>query len=162
MAELISLGRATRKPVLAWLHLARVFARLEQAHQTLLRRHEMSVAQFDVLSHVCADPGLSQQELADRLLVTKGNVCGMLDRLGESGWVERRQAVDDRRVNRLYPTEGGRQRFRCVAPKLEGAIAEQLGILSAEELVALRNLLGKLDRGLRARGEGGEAEKNVG
>lgn len=155
MTERITLGHANRKQVLTWLHLARVFARFESIHGTLLRQHAMSVAQFDVLSHVCADPGLSQQELADRLLVTKGNVCGLLDRLGKAGWVERRQAMHDRRINRLYPTETGRELFRQVAPKVEAAIAGQMEILSSLEVDTLLSLLGKLDRGLRKRERGG-------
>jgi DNA-binding MarR family transcriptional regulator len=42
-------------------------------------------AQFDVLAHVGAVEGMTQQELADSILVTKGNVALLLDRVEGRG-----------------------------------------------------------------------------
>ena len=53
--------------------------------------------------------GITQQELAERLLVTKANVVGLIDRVSPAGWVERRADPEDRRVNRLYLTNAGRK-----------------------------------------------------
>ena len=59
--------------------------RLEQA----LDGHGLSIAQFDILATLGFRQGITQQELAERLLVTKGNICGMIDRMearvGSSG-----------------------------------------------------------------------------
>ena len=72
-----------------------------------LAAHGMTLAQYDVLMTLCHGNGITQQELAERLLVTKANVVGLIDRVSAAGWVERRPDPEDRRVNRLYLTEAG-------------------------------------------------------
>ena len=46
-----------------------------------LREIGLSVPQCDVLTTLTEAEGVSQQELAKRLYVTKGNISGLLDRL---------------------------------------------------------------------------------
>src|SRR2546421_6367670 len=97
--------------VLAWLRLARVFAKVDRASAEHLRPWGLSVAQFDVLAQVGAAEGLSQQQLAARLLVTKGNVTQLLDRLQRDGLIVRRQ---EGRANCLFLTDKGRRLFDTV------------------------------------------------
>src|SRR6476469_9629109 len=92
-------------PVLAWLRLARVFQKVDQASEQHLRDFGLNTAQFDLLARIGAAEGVTQQEVANSLLVTKSNVCQLLDRLERAGWVERRPAG---RANRLYLTAAGR------------------------------------------------------
>ncbi|HEX5546904.1 MAG TPA: MarR family transcriptional regulator [Ktedonobacterales bacterium] len=96
-------GRSIAIP--AWLRLARVFQKVDRATVDLLRQWDLSVAQFDVLVQVGSAEGLTQQQLADRLLVTKGNVCQLLDRMEERGLLVRQQ---EGRANHLYLTEKGK------------------------------------------------------
>jgi len=131
--------------VLAWLRLARVFQKLEQRGAEHLRPWDLSPAQFDVLAHVGAAPGITQQELADALLVTKGNVCQLLNRMERSGLIVRRQ---EGRANRLFLTECGQRLFAEVVPAHEAFLARQIASLSPEEQVQLLGLLRKLDRAL--------------
>lgn len=144
-----------RDSVLAWLHLARVYSRIEALHAEELGELGLSPAQFDILSHVVDTPAPSQQELADRLLVTKGNICGLLDRMQRRGLVERVADEEDRRVNRIRPSEHGASLFRRAAPALEAAIHLSMSELEADELRGLRETLGRLDRSLRDRAEAG-------
>lgn len=138
--------RATEsRAVPTWLRLARVYSKIDRASVKQLRSFGLSVAQFDVLAHVGAAEGVTQQELARHLLVTKGNVTQLLDRIERRGWIERQP---DGRANRLYLTEAGRQLFDSVVPAHEAHIARQLDTLSAEELAELHRLLRKLDRSM--------------
>lgn len=135
-----------RQPaVLSWLRLARVFQRISHVSGEQLRGHNLSVAQFDVLTHVGADEGLTQQQLADGLLVTKGNVCQLLDRLEARGLLVRRAAG---RTNRVFLTDAGRELLGAVVPEHETTIAEQFGALDAAQQVQLLQLLRTLDHGL--------------
>ncbi len=143
-------GTATRASlrqpaVLAWLRLIRVCHKIERIGSEHLRRWGLSPAQFDVLAHVGAAEGITQQELADSLLVTKGNVCQLLDRMAQSGWLVRRQVG---RANRLYLTDSGRALFAEVVPAHEALIAEQLKTLSPAEQLQLLALLRRVDRAL--------------
>ncbi len=143
--------QALRDPaVLAWLRLARVYQKVYQASAAHLRSWRLpsghlSVAQFDVLAHIGAAPGLTQQELATALLVTKGNICQLLNRMERDGLIER---VAEGRMNRLYLTTAGRALFDEVVPAQEGLIAGLFGTLDAEEQAALLRLLRRLDRAL--------------
>ena len=131
--------------LLAWLRLARVFQKVERDSGEHLREWDLSVAQFDVLAHVGASEGMTQQELADSLLVTKGNVCQLLDRMEEHGWISRRQ---EGRANRLSLTDAGRRLFAEIVPAHEAVIAERFSALSRGEQERLHELLRKLDRAL--------------
>ena len=130
---------------LAWLRLARVFRKVERASEEHLRRWDLSVAQFDVLAHVGASEGVVQQDLAESLLVTEGNVCQLLDRMEGRGLILRRK---EGRTNRLFLTDAGRCLFDEVVPAHEAMISEQFSALSAREQEQLHELLRKLDRAL--------------
>jgi DNA-binding MarR family transcriptional regulator len=136
-----------QSPVTLWLRYARVFHRIEHRLVAQLRSHDLSLAQFDVLAQVSASEGLTQQELADQLLVTKGNVCQLLDRMEQSDLLVRRQ---DGRANRVYLTAGGRRLAQEVLPEHEALIASLLSALPPDEQRQLRVLLRTLDHSLRS------------
>lgn len=130
---------------MAWVRLLRVEQRVARVLTEDLKRWDLNLAQFDTLTHVGAAEGIMQQELAESLLVTKGNVCQMLDRMERRGLISRRP---DGRANRLFLTEEGRRLYREVVPSHEDLVAEQLSKLTPEEQRDLMRLLGKLDRSL--------------
>jgi DNA-binding MarR family transcriptional regulator len=131
--------------VLAWLRLARVFQKVEQAAADAVRADRLSLGQFDVLAHVGAREGASQQDVADALLVTKSNVCQLLDRMERAGLVVRRQQG---RTNHLHLTPAGRRLHERIVPAHERRIQELFDALTPEEQVQLLGLLRKLDRAL--------------
>jgi DNA-binding MarR family transcriptional regulator len=144
--EVVRGGESLRRPsVLAWLRLVRVRLKVDDVLAEQLRGWGLNNAQFDVLAHVGAAEGITQQELADSLLVTKGNVAQLLDRMEGRGWILRRR---EGRTNRLYLTEEGRRLFARVVPAHEALIAERFSVLSREEQEQLHELLRKLDRAL--------------
>lgn len=59
-----------------------------------------------VVKHIGGAEGLSQQEIARRLLIDAGNVTHVLDGLQRKGWVVR-DAGPDRRSNRIKITAKG-------------------------------------------------------
>jgi DNA-binding MarR family transcriptional regulator len=141
-------GRA-RRPfnagLLAWIRLVRVFQKIDRASTESLRCHQLSPAQLDVLAKVGSSEGISQQELADALLVTKGNVCQLLDKMEATELIERRPAG---RSNRLYLTGKGRHIFDTVVPSHDALVAGLLGSLSDAEQHQLLRLLGRVDHAL--------------
>src|SRR5437879_1583293 len=66
-------------------------------------------AQWIVLFRLRQQEGLSQVDLADVLELQPISLVRLLDRLVEHGLLERRPDPKDRRANRLFLTEGGRQ-----------------------------------------------------
>lgn len=64
-------------------------------------------AQWRALAWIARAPGLRQVELADHLDIEPITLCRIVDRLEESGLVERRRDPDDRRAWRLHLTDKG-------------------------------------------------------
>ena len=146
-ASTAALGRRLRDPgVLAWLRLVRAHQKIERGAAEQLRRWNLSVPQFDLLAHVGAAEGITQQELAAARLTTKGNLSQLLDHLERNGLVRR---VREGRAKRIWLTEAGQQLFAEVVPSHEAFIATQLAVLTPEEQVRLLGLLRRLDHALK-------------
>jgi DNA-binding MarR family transcriptional regulator len=120
-------------------------SRLERCLSDGLSAHGTTLAQYDVLMTLCHGDGITQQELAERLLVTKANVVGLIDRVSAAGWVERRPDPEDRRVNRLYLTDAGRKLAREAQPGQYVLVKKIFGRLTEAELRQMHALLGRLD-----------------
>lgn len=134
--------------VLAWLHLLKVHSKMERRSMGQLAEYDVTPAQFDVLAQLRKHPGINQQELSEHLLVTKGNVCGLINRMEERGWVARHSDPADRRINLLHLTCEGEALADKVVPLVERAIRENMSALAPEEQRELLNLLRELDRSL--------------
>ena len=134
--------------LLAWLHLLRITHKVQRCETAHLADHNLTLPQFDVLAQLNREEGITQQSLADRLLVTKGNVCGLMDRLLEQGLVERRDDPEDRRAYMLYLTPKGKQLITQILPAHNQMIAERIGQLAPEKQKQLLNLLNELDHAL--------------
>ena len=121
--------------------------KIQRAAVDDLRCDVLTPAQFDVLAQVGVAEGLTQQELAAALLVTKGNVTQLLDRMEHCGLIRRQQVG---RSNRVYLTEAGRALRSRVVPSHERFIMSQFTALSPEEQRQLLAFLRRLDRALPA------------
>jgi DNA-binding MarR family transcriptional regulator len=139
--------RSLRRPgVLAWLYILRITRRAERAAAQQLKEWDLSYAQFDVIAQIGASTGISQQALAQRLLVTQGNITQLLDKLERHGLVRR---CPEGRTNRLVLTEAGRQMYDIAVPAHEDWQHARFEVLSTQEQYELLRLLAKLDRSQR-------------
>jgi DNA-binding MarR family transcriptional regulator len=150
-------GRKTRLRVLrgydednpghwAVLAMVRIVRSFTDAHTRIAREHDLNLPRLEILLCLRAGEGISQQELSQRLLVTKGNVSMTLQAMENEGLVERRMDAADQRTHRLYLTNAGRQRLARIKPALEALMARMLGVLSSDEQRTLRRLLGRIEQ----------------
>lgn len=84
----------------------------------------LSAAQWRLLVRVVKDEGVAQARLAELLEIEPISVSRLLDRMEESGWVERRQDAADRRVRMIFPTDKSRQAFGAIKG-VAGEVFEQ-------------------------------------
>lgn len=140
---------SNRQPgLLAWIHMLRVTHKVQRSEIAHLAEYNLTLPQFDVLTQLHREEGITQQTLADRLLVTKGNVCGLMERMLEQGLVERRPDPNDRRAYMLYLTARGRQLIETVLPTLGEVVTARLGGLDSAKQKQLLELLSQLDHSL--------------
>ncbi len=113
------------REMLTWLRLMRTFHAIQRREIAFLTERGLSLAQFDVLAHLSGHEGITQQRLADSLLVTKGNVCHLIDRM--PAWIERRADPTSRRSNLLYLTPDGKALATTVLSAHDTYLSDLLG-----------------------------------
>jgi DNA-binding MarR family transcriptional regulator len=129
-----------------WLRLLTCTQLIEkQVRAELRERFDTTLPRFDLMSQLeRSQDGLKMKELSRRMMVTGGNITGITDQLVSEGLVERLPVAGDRRAFRVRLTARGRKSFADMAQQHEGWIVEAFGGLSAHELDALHQLLGKV------------------
>src|SRR5699024_3888068 len=83
--------RELSQSMLIWLRMVRFVQHSNQTSNDNLRRHGLTVAQFEALSHVRAFEPVTQTELAEGLTISCGGVSRMLSRLEKDGLISREQ-----------------------------------------------------------------------
>jgi DNA-binding MarR family transcriptional regulator len=131
-----------------WVQLARTYNLVLRSVTATLAQRDVTVPQFDILATLRFSEGVTQTELAEKLLVTKGNVCQLLDRMEKIGWVQRRPDRDDARINRLYLTSAGRKKVGTLLPRHDALVIASMKSLSADDVQSLRSLLATLEQGV--------------
>jgi MarR family transcriptional regulator, organic hydroperoxide resistance regulator len=124
-----------------WFRLIRLHGRMSAAVAEALRGIGLSIPQCDVLTTLTEQEGLSQQHLAERLYVTKGNISGLIDRLAAAGYVQRRPILGDRRSHALFLTEAGRRIAEQGIAVQRSFVALTIGSLGQRQLAELEAAL---------------------
>ena len=137
-----------------WFRLMRLHTRGLNAISDRLRTIGLFAPQCDVLTTLTEQEGITQQLLAERLYVTKGNISGLIDRLVRAGLVERRPSRDDKRSHAIYLTEEGKRlAIRGIELQKEvvrqtfGHIDEDTLRAFEDTLVSIRYGIGKANGG---------------
>ncbi|MEX2453240.1 MAG: MarR family transcriptional regulator [Rhodospirillaceae bacterium] len=154
-------GSSDRMEVRVWLRLltctnllgAEVRQRLKQTADTTLPR-------FDILAQLERAGGpMSMGDLSRHLMVSNGNVTGLVDRLAREGLVERTASPSDRRVQMVSLTESGSAFFAQIADEHRRWIGEMMSGLSPDEMNTLYDLLARLKVSIRAAERGNTLEE---
>ena len=106
-----------------------------------------SLASFNVLSVLDGDPNpLRPSIIADRMLVTRPTITGLLRSLEQRRLVRRVTDADDGRSKPVALTAAGRQRARRLVPAIHDFERELMTVLSQEELITFLELVARLQQ----------------
>ena len=129
-----------------WLRLLACENLIEQHVRSNLKANfNITLPQFDVLSELeFVDAALTMSQLSQRLMVSNGNVTGVVDRLERDGYVKRSASTTDRRVQYIALTPKGASSFQEMAHTheqwIEGLFADLSGAEIKSMLVSLDNV----------------------
>ena len=128
-----------------WLRLLTCTTLIEGEVRSRLReRFDVTLPRFDLMAQLDkAREGMTLSDVSKRMMVSNGNVTGLVERLVESGHLDRRTSANDRRVQVIRLTRAGRAEFRKMAVEHEDWIAEIFGDLSPKDVRELMRLLAK-------------------
>lgn len=138
------------KPVRAWLTVVTSYHLCDAAMVQQLAPLGVKLAEHEVLSHVLRDPGLSQQQLAERCFTAKSHISGLVAALEERGWLTRERHPDDGRARRLQLTVAGRamaERTLAVQARVVDVMAQAL---SPQEMLQIEDAMLRVNERLRA------------
>lgn len=90
-----------------WVSVARACHAVERAVGAALAPFNLKPAQLDVLMNLYRHPGMSQHDLARKLLVGRSNITMLLPQLESRNLLKREGDEKDKRVLRLTLTEEG-------------------------------------------------------
>lgn len=126
-----------------WLRLLKTSRRIEAELRERLRvNFDTTLPRFDVMSALYRNQsGLKMSELSRMLMVSNGNVTGIVDRLSDDGLILRETVPGDRRAHRVRLTSRGMDEFLKQAAAHEGWVSELLGGLDAETSARIGHLL---------------------
>ena len=134
-----------------WIALARCYGAYSKAVATKIHEYALTAPQFGILEALYHLGPLSLGDLADKLLVTGGNVTYVMDRLEERDLVFRERSPTDRRIIQAKLTEKGHALIADVFAGHAEFIESLSSVLSQEEQEDLRRLLKKLGQGVQGR-----------
>jgi DNA-binding MarR family transcriptional regulator len=122
-----------------WIRLLRASRLIEGvARERLKAQFNATLPRFDVMAALYRKPdGMLMSEISRFLMVSNGNVTGIVDRLVGDGLVVRSQRNGDRRTSFISLTRKGRAAFAEMAAAHESWVDELLSGVSTRDAVEL-------------------------
>jgi DNA-binding MarR family transcriptional regulator len=135
-----------------WLRLLRATRGIESELRERLRKEfDVTLPQFDVMAALARkEDGMSMTELSRSLMVSNGNVTGIIDRLTAEKLVLRQAPANDRRSYIVRLTPKGAVHFAGMAKAHEAwidGLLSEIGTTESDALIAQLETLATRVRG---------------
>ena len=134
-----------------WLRLLTCSTMIQSEIRTRLREgFDVTLPRFDLMAQLDKVPeGMTLGELSRRMMVSNGNITGLVETLVQHGLVAREAHASDRRATVVRLTATGRESFVAMAAEHGDWIGSLFAGLSAEEMQLLMRLLGRMKASVR-------------
>jgi DNA-binding MarR family transcriptional regulator len=137
------ISKDSKERLRLWIRLLRASRTIEaELRERLKKEFDTTLPRFDVMAALYRVPeGMLMSDLSRFLLVSNGNVTGIIDRLVSEGLVARARRNGDRRTSMVRLTEAGTDAFRAIATAHETWIGELLRGVGVDETRQLATML---------------------
>lgn len=127
-----------------WVAVARVnqLARLRLADALL--SVDLDLPTYDVLAAGYRFDGLTQSELAEKLLVGRSNLSMLLPELENREWLRRKSDTKDKRIRRVYLTAKGKKKAEAGVALQAKLIEHMMASTSDAECDAIGDMMRKV------------------
>lgn len=130
-----------------WIELIRYSGKLQQIIDDKLRQnHGQNISRFDVLSQLVRkiDHGLTVGDLAQRLIASKGNITGLLDRMQKDGLLKKTPRVEDKRSYVIKISNKGIKIFEEMAENHANWVAAAFKAIDIDNMKEFTQFLNKV------------------
>jgi DNA-binding MarR family transcriptional regulator len=143
--QLLDAKNAAKQPFVPVMReLVRAYQAFESYTDENVRQLGLTSPQFDVIATLGNTTGMTMNTLAEKTLVTKGTLTGIVDRLEKKGFVRREVPEGDRRCFVIVLTPEGEQLFEQVFPAQIAYIKQRFDRLDSSDLEEILAALKKL------------------
>ena len=126
---------------LMWTHQCIIKAGAE-----FFAQYQLTDTRFNALM-IIADyqaEGVTQADLARRLLINRASSGSLVDGMEKMGWIERHSTPGDRRSYQLVLTDAGSELLAAIKPRYYQLLHQAMGALTAKEVSQLTTGLNRL------------------
>lgn len=106
--------------------------------------YKITIDQWLIIKAILENPGVSQQELGEKVFKDNASVTRIIELLAKSGYLQREVNQDDRRKSNLNVTEAG----KLIIEKVQSLVLENrktaLAGISLEDLEIMNRTLKKI------------------
>ena len=129
-----------------WLRLLTSAQLIEQQVRGRFRTEfDTTLPRFDVMAALARNPdGQTMGDISDWLLVSSGNITGIISRLENDGLVTRTRSAGDRRTHLVRLSRKGKEEFGRMSSAHEKWIKNLLSGMTRKEMATLDELLTKV------------------
>jgi len=131
-------------------NIVRYISRLERQRRHYLDEHlqqyKLYGSMFLIILFLDRNPGSSQDNLCEYLLIDKSGVARKCSRLEELGYIKREQSPADRRQNSLFLTENGQKLLPVIRELLSNwreIVTKNMDESDQKELMRLLEIMEK-------------------
>lgn len=121
---------------------------MRRAFSSKLAEEGITLRQWEVLASLAMNGDASQSDLAEYLGIEPHTLAGILRRMERDGWLRRRCCDDDRRRNRLEPTEKAEEIWQRALHRCHEVRAQATAGFTAAELSLLKKLCDEIRQNL--------------
>ncbi|PYB75278.1 MarR family winged helix-turn-helix transcriptional regulator [Rhizobium wuzhouense] len=146
----------------SWISVARACQLMQQTLTRALAPLDIKPPHLDILINLYRFEGISQQELARKLLVGRSNMSMLLPQMEKRGLLERNADQRDKRVLRLSLTADGRTLTEKAMAIQTELIEQMLSATPIEECTRMAETMERLIQRMMAVDAGHEDASDVG
>lgn len=145
-ADLEAVARGGKAELRLWLRLLSTTNIISgQIRRRLREKFDITLPAFDLMAQLEREPeGLRLGELSKRMMVTNGNLTGLVERLVQEGLVLRETDAQDRRAFIVRLSKAGRAKFATYAKENERLVLALFDDLAPATIEALMDNLAVL------------------
>jgi DNA-binding MarR family transcriptional regulator len=112
------------------------------------KEYDLTKGQYLYLVRICENPGIIQEKLAEMIKVDRTTASRSIRKLEMNGFIEKRDDLQNQKINRLFPTEKGENVYPFIKRENEYSNMVALDGLSDKEVETIFTLLQRVRKNI--------------
>jgi DNA-binding MarR family transcriptional regulator len=112
------------------------------------KEYDLTKGQYLYLVRICENPGIIQEKLAEMIKVDRTTASRSIRKLEMNGFIEKRDDLQNQKINRLFPTEKGENVYPFIKRENDYSNLVALAGLSDKEVETIFTLLQRVRKNI--------------